>query len=64
MQYIKTELVQREFDKRWEKIALIRDHENSYSFTNEQGIRTTLIPEKWITVEVFDFLMEETPCQT
>jgi len=25
---------------------------------NENGNRTTLIPEKWVTVGVYDYLME------
>ena len=59
MKILKTELVQREFDKRWEKIGLVQDHENSYTYMNEFGVRTTSIPEKWITLQVYDFIMEE-----
>lgn len=65
MKILETQIVQREFDQRWEKLARVLDRENTYHYVNENGIRSTLIPEKWITLEVFDFIMEETPeCQT
>jgi len=55
---LETEIVQREWDKRWEQIAKIMDYENSYTYLNEYGIKMTLIPEKWITIAVYDYLME------
>jgi hypothetical protein len=58
MEIIETQLVQRSFDGRWEKIAKILDHENSYTYKNETGASVTLTPEKWITIAVYDFLME------
>lgn len=55
---LETQIVQREWDKRWEKIAKIMDFENSYTYLNESGVSVTLIPEKWITLAVYDYLME------
>ena len=48
----------RDFDKRWERIVKVQDLENAYTFANEQGVKMTLIPEKWVTVAVYDFIME------
>ena len=31
----------------------------SYTYINESGVKMTLIPEKWITTDVFEFIMEE-----
>lgn len=56
---LETQLVQRAHDGYWEKIVKIMDHENSYTFKNESGILTTLTSEKWITVAVYPFIMEE-----
>lgn len=59
MEILETQMVQRSYDGRWEKIAKVMDHENAYTYRNETGTSVTLIPEKWITVAVFDFIMEE-----
>ena len=56
---LETQIVQREFDKRWERIVKVLDLENAYTCSNEQGMKVTLIPEKWVTVAVYDVLMEE-----
>jgi hypothetical protein len=58
MQVLETAFKQRAFDGKWERIVKIMDLDNSYSFVNENGNRTTLIPEKWVTVGVYDYLME------
>lgn len=58
MEILETQLVQRSYDGRWEKIARIMDKDNAYTYKNDNGISVTLIPEKWITVNVYDFLME------
>lgn len=58
MTILETQIVQREWDKRWERIVKIMDFENSYTYCNENGVSVTLIPEKWITTHVYDFLME------
>lgn len=59
MKFIETQLVQREFDGRWELIGKYRDVENTYVYGDEKGQVATLVPEKWITINVYDFIMEE-----
>lgn len=59
MTILETQLVQRAYDGKWEKIARIPDYENSYTYVNESGVKTTSVPDKWITVKVYDFIMEE-----
>lgn len=56
---LESQIVQRDFDKRWERIVKVMDHENAYTFSNENGVPVTLTPTKWLTVEVYDFIMEE-----
>jgi hypothetical protein len=51
------EFKQRAFDGKWERIVKIMDLDNSYSFVGENGSRMTHIPEKWVTVGVYDLLM-------
>jgi hypothetical protein len=58
MSILETQLVQRAYDGRWEKIARVKDHENAYTYTNELGIKTTDTPDKWMTIAVFDAIME------
>jgi hypothetical protein len=58
MNILETAFKQRAFDGKWERIVKIMDLDNSYSFVNENGNSTTLIPEKWVTVGVYDYLME------
>lgn len=58
MNILETQLVQREYDGRWEYIAKIMDYDNAYKYSNESGTTMTLIPEKWITLKVYDFIME------
>jgi hypothetical protein len=55
---LETELVQRAYDGYWEKIVKVMDHENAYTFRNEVGNKVTHIPEKWLTVAVYPFLLE------
>ena len=50
MEILETQIVQREWDKRWEKIVRVMDYENSYTYGNETGNIVTLIPDKWMTV--------------
>ena len=56
---LETQIVQRAWDKRWEKLIKIVDYENSYTYRNENGASMTLVPEKWICVDVFDFIIQE-----
>jgi hypothetical protein len=58
MEILETQLTQRSYDGRWEKIARIVDRENAYTYKNETGATVTLIPEKWVTLAVYDFIME------
>jgi hypothetical protein len=58
MEILETQFVQRSFDGRWEKIVRIMDKENAYTYKNETGTSVTLIPEKWVTIAVYDFMME------
>ncbi len=57
MTILEEQFKQRAFDGKWERIVKIMDLENVYSYTNEFGSRVTLIPEKWVTVGVYDYLM-------
>lgn len=57
MVILEEDFKQRAYDGKWERIGKIADLENSYSFVNENGNRTTLIPERWITLGVYDYLM-------
>ena len=58
MQVLETAFKQRAFDGKWERIVKIMDTDNMYSYTSETGSRVTMIPEKWVTVGVYDYLME------
>ena len=57
MQVLETAFKQRAFDGKWERIVKIMDLDNSYSFVGENGSRMTHIPEKWVTVGVYDYLL-------
>ena len=56
---LETQLIQRAHDGCWEKVVKIMDKENAYTYQNESGAKVTLIPEKWVTVAVYPFIMEE-----
>jgi hypothetical protein len=58
MKIIREEFKQRAFDGKWEKLGLIMDHENTYTYSTESGAKVSLVPEKWITLNVYDHLME------
>ena len=58
MQVLETSFKQRAFDGKWERIVKIMDLDNSYTFIVENGSRMTHIPTKWVTVGVYDYLME------
>jgi len=55
---IRVEYRQREYDGKWEKIGLFVDINNSYSYRSETGGTITLFPEKWITMNVYDYELE------
>lgn len=54
---LETQFKQRAYDGKWERIGKIIDTDNTYSFKNENGNMTTLIPTKWVTLGVYDYLM-------
>jgi hypothetical protein len=58
MQILETDFRQRAFDGKWERLGKVMDLDNTYTFVGENGNRTTLIPEKWITLGVYDYLLE------
>lgn len=56
---LETQIVQRAYDGYWEKIVKVMDYENAYTYQNESGSGVTLIPEKWLVVAVYPFIMQE-----
>jgi hypothetical protein len=58
MNILETQFKQRAFDGKWERIAKIVDYENKYSYETESSSRVTLIPEKWVTIGVYDYMLE------
>ena len=56
---LETQFIQRAYDGYWEKIVKVMDHENAYTYRNETGTSVTLIPERWLTVQVYPFIMIE-----
>lgn len=55
---LETQFKQRAYDGKWERIAKIIDNDNAYSYTTESGSRVTLMGEKWVTLSVYDYLVE------
>jgi hypothetical protein len=55
---LETQFKQREFDGKWERIAKVMDYEQKYTYVTESGQKISLIPEKWVTVGVYDYMME------
>jgi hypothetical protein len=58
MKILETQFKQREYDGKWEKIVKVIDYDNKYVYKSESGHRLTYIPEKWMTVGVFDWLLQ------
>lgn len=58
MNILETQFRQREFDGKWEKLAKIMDYDNKYVYKTDSGNRMTFVPEKWVAVAVYDFMME------
>jgi len=58
MQVLDTAFKQRAKDGKWERMIKTLDYDHKYSFISEEGKRVTLVPEKWITVGVYDLMME------
>jgi len=59
MVVLETSFRQRAFDGKWERTAKIMDFANRYSYKNEAGHKVSLIPEKWICIGVYDYLIDE-----
>lgn len=55
---LETQFKQRAYDGKWERIARIMDYDNKYVYKSETGQKMTYIPTKWITIGVYDYLME------
>jgi hypothetical protein len=55
---LETQFKQRAYDGKWERIAKVMDYEQKYTYVTESGQKISLIPEKWITVGVYDYMME------
>lgn len=58
MNVLETEFKQRAFDGKWERLGKIVDYDNKYSYMTESGSRVSLIPTKWVTLGVYDYIME------
>lgn len=58
MNILETQWKQRDYDGKWEKLAKVMDYDNKYVYKTESGNRMTYVPEKWVTVNVFDYLVE------
>lgn len=58
MKIIREEIRQRAFDGKWERLGLVPDYDNIYTYSTESGAKVNLIPEKWITLKVYDYMME------
>ena len=58
MVVLETQFKRRAFDNKWEEIAKIMDFKNRYSYKNEHGQKMSYIPSKWVTVGVYDLLMD------
>lgn len=58
MNILETAWKQRDYDGKWEKLAKVMDYDNKYVYKTESGNRMTYVPEKRMTVGVFDLLGE------
>ena len=58
MTILETQFKQRAFDGKWERLGKIVDFDNKYTYQTESGSKVTLIPERWITLGVYDYLVE------
>lgn len=58
MTVLETQFKQRAFDGKWERLGKIVDFDNKYTYQTESGSKVTLIPERWVTLGVYDYLVE------
>lgn len=56
--FLQYDFRQRKYDGKWERLGKIKDVEHSYSYKTASGQTITLVPEKWITIGVYDYLAE------
>lgn len=63
MKIYDTEVRKRPYDGKWQLNGKIDDHENSYTFQDEKKRKVTLVPTKWITLNVFDYLVDAEDAQ-
>lgn len=57
MVVLEEEFKQRAFDGKWQRWVKTMDTENMYTYTNEYGSSITLIPDKWIVTDVYDYII-------
>ena len=55
---IEYDMRQREYDGSWERLAKVRDYENAYTYVSDSGYKVTHVPEKWLTIGVYDLEMK------
>ena len=55
---LETSFRQRAFDGKWERLVRFLDHENKYKYVSDTGQRVSIVPEKWVCVGVYDYLIE------
>lgn len=58
MSILETQFKQRAYDGKWERIAKVMDFDNEYRYATESGTKVSLIPEKWVTLGVYDVMLE------
>lgn len=58
MNVLETQFKQRAYDGKWERIIKVMDYDNKYTYDTESGSKVSLIPEKWMTVGVYDYMLE------
>lgn len=58
MNILETQFRQRKYDGKWEQLGSVFDTENAYIYTTDSGNKVNLIPLKWITIGVYDYLGE------
>jgi hypothetical protein len=58
MNILEFDLKQRAFDGKWESLGKIMDEDNAYIYVSESGQRVTHIPTKWVTLNVYDYILE------
>lgn len=58
MKFLETDYKQRPYDGKWERLAKVEDVENAYRYKTESGNVISLVPTKWITIGVYDYLFD------